>query len=655
MKIKAEVTKYFFSTMFNSVFNFVHHGISSFYFNGYVVFLWKDCSGGYWRRKSESIHQYYKLGSVSLQAKIKLISENPDMVNVKKQILSNRGITDIEGYTHLGTRNLYDFKLLGENKLERIYEKIEQAISENRGIYILVDTDPDGYCSAAILYNYIFKDLGYINVDYYLNEGKAHGLNKDNVNYFMGKDKGLIFIPDAGTNDTEYCEVLARKHDVIILDHHEKDKENPFAVIVNPQICDYPNKALCGAAVVYKCLQYLDEKYNERWANQYLDLVAVAMISDVMDLRELESRFLVVRGLMNIENKFLKAIIKKKSFDMSSTVCPNAFDISFYVTPVINACIRMGDEHERDLLFRAIIEDDRGEKFKYMPIKTKNNPNPEETTESFYSYVTRTAISLKSEQDRLCEKEALNIIEYLEQNESKSHNKIVILNETGFKPELLGVLANKLANLLKKPVILLRNDNIDKDLSTFCGSARNCQNSYIHDLRKDVNDSGTVISAAGHGAAFGVEIINSNIPKLIDYFEKKYANVDTSATYFVDYWLDGELPFSLVKNIDEMKALFSSFVEEPYIAIDNILVDVADIKVKISKSGAQNKRFTFVHNNIEFVKFKLPESDKVLNMIDGLLDFEILSFNLVGKAKVNMFCGKATPQFIIDDYEVKVI
>ena len=584
-----------------------------------------------------------------MKSNIKLINENSDLDNVKKTILTNRGIENIEEYITLGTKNLHDFRLLGEDVLKKAYELFHWAVSFETPIFILVDTDTDGYCSASMLYSYITKDIGYKNVEYILNHGKNHGLTQETVSYLLEKPRGLLFIPDAGSNDIEFCKGISVKHDIVILDHHDQDVENTYAIVINPKTSDYPNKNLCGAAVVYKFLQYVDDEYFEIWSNQYLDLVAVAMVADVMDLRELESRFLVTRGLMNVENRFLKAIIEKNSFNISSSDCPNATDVAFYVSPVINACIRIGSNEEHDLLFRAFIEDDRGETFKYKPRKSKNNPEPVEIDEDYYSYVARNCLNLKGKQDRMCEKESSRIVSHV----SNDNNKIVILNESDFIPELLGVLANKITNQIKKPVILLKNANDAERPNLFSGSARNYKNSYVYDLREDVSSSGLVVKAAGHSSAFGVEMLGQNVSKLKAYFNTLYENIDTARTYYVDYWLDGEVPFSLIQNINEMKALFSNFVEEPYVACDNIEIAMENIEIKTSTSG--NKWFTFNKGNIEYVKFKLPEDDQVLELIDNLFDTDILVFNVVGKTKVNMFGGKITPQFIIDDYDVKVI
>ena len=96
--------------------------------------------------------------------------------------------------------------------------------------------------------------------------------------------------------------------DIIVLDHHEREEDNPYALIVNNQCSkDYPNKQLCGGGIVYRWLQALDDYYWNEFADDYLDLVAFSNISDVMDLREYETRYLVDCGLLNIKNKFLKA------------------------------------------------------------------------------------------------------------------------------------------------------------------------------------------------------------------------------------------------------------------------------------------------------------------------------------------------------------
>ena len=105
------------------------------------------------------------------------------------------------------------------------------------------------------MYLYL-KEYGYPNVTWNCHEKKIHGIYKEELEQF---DYDLLIVPDAGTNDTEKCESLVKKgKEIIILDHHEKEIDNPWAIIVNPKTCDYPNKEISGAIVVHKFCEVLD-------------------------------------------------------------------------------------------------------------------------------------------------------------------------------------------------------------------------------------------------------------------------------------------------------------------------------------------------------------------------------------------------------------
>ena len=255
----------------------------------------------------------------------------------------------------------------------------------NKGkIEILVDEDPDGFCSAAMMYSYIKK----MNADYPVNyilhtRAKAHGLDDDIV---ISDDTKLLIIPDAGTNDTEQCRELSEKGiDILILDHHESEEKNPYALIVNNQMSDnYFNKDFCGAGVVYKFLQALDAETWNEFADDYLDLCALANISDVMDMRSFETRYITNLGLLNITNKCFQALIKAQDYSINGKV--NIHNIQWYITPILNGMIRIGLSDEKELLFRAFIEKD--EFFEYKKRATKNKP-VETIQESIYDRAAR--------------------------------------------------------------------------------------------------------------------------------------------------------------------------------------------------------------------------------------------------------------------------
>ena len=242
-------------------------------------------------------------------------------------------------------------------------------------IGILIDEDVDGFCSGAMMYNYIKKMNDKYPVKYILHgKAKSHGLSSDVI---IPNDIKLLIIPDAGTNDCIQCNKLFEEDsiDTLILDHHEQELskiQNKYSVIVNNQMSDnYSNKDLCGAGIVYKFLQALDDFYWNDFADEYIDLCALANISDVMDMRSYETRYYVHKGLSNIKNKCFQALIEAQNYSMNGHV--NMHNISWYITSVINGCIRYGSSEDKELLFRAFIETD--EKFEYKTRAKKNLPS----------------------------------------------------------------------------------------------------------------------------------------------------------------------------------------------------------------------------------------------------------------------------------------
>ena len=141
---------------------------------------------------------------------------------------------------------------------------------------------------------------------------KAHGLSDD---VKILSDIDLLIIPDAGTNDKSAIKKINEDGiDILILDHHELEEKYRQedlifdddlsgliyeTVIVNNQMSNnYSNKNICGAGVVYRFLQALDEENWNEFADDYLDLCALANISDVMDMRSFETRYLTDMGLL---------------------------------------------------------------------------------------------------------------------------------------------------------------------------------------------------------------------------------------------------------------------------------------------------------------------------------------------------------------------
>lgn len=568
---------------------------------------------------------------------------NNDTSNVLKEVLKNRGIEDY--YTYL---NLDESVVEPYHNLDNISNAVDLFMSHFNSkdkIGILVDSDPDGFCSAAMMYLYIKKMDENYPVDYILHErAKAHGLSDDVI---IPKYIQLLIIPDAGTNDNERCKELSVNGvDILILDHHEKEEENSYATIVNNQISEnYSNKNLCGAGVVYRFLQALDEENWNEFADDYLDLCALANISDVMDMRSFETRYLTNLGLLNINNKCFKSLVNAQDYSMGGKI--NVHNVQWYITPILNGMIRIGSNEEKELLFRAFIEQD--EFFEYKKRATKDKP-AETIQESIYDRAARLCKNAKSRQDKQKEKSVLQIAEIVEQ--ISKEDKVVMIDTSDILDNgLTGVVAIKIAEMFNKPCILL-NKFLDKKTGkiTYGGSARNIDHSPI-DSFKDIVNSTNILDGRGHANAFG--IVGLDIDKKDDALSKLndiLQDVEYDSTYRVDFIMDiDDVSIKIVTDLARLEDIIGQGIEESMVAIENISLT----KDRFEIFGKNEDTISFMIDDIKYIQFRCKEGNHLYDWLQNAWDEnDRVTFNIVGKPSINEYNGVRTPQIIIEDVVV---
>ena len=200
-----------------------------------------------------------------------------DSLTAVEQVLANRGIKpeNIEHYLNTTNKDILDPKLI-MNMREGATMLIKH-INQGNKILIQVDSDCDGYTSAATLINYLnclFPSFVQNNIYYRIHTGKQHGIILDTI----PADVKLVIAPDSSSNDYEEHTYLKENGvDVLVIDHHEADEISSNACIINNQLCDYPTKSLSGVGMVYKFCSFIDELLNVNYANQFLDLVALGI------------------------------------------------------------------------------------------------------------------------------------------------------------------------------------------------------------------------------------------------------------------------------------------------------------------------------------------------------------------------------------------
>jgi single-stranded-DNA-specific exonuclease len=468
-----------------------------------------------------------------------------------------------------------------------------------------------------------------------LHPGKEHGLSKDFVNSVTVEDFQLVIVPDAGSNQHEEHKILKDKGiDVIVLDHHEAHERSESAIVVNPQLDSYPNKQLSGVGIVYKFCKALDVFLDSYIAEDLLDLVSLGMVADMVDMREFETRHLIMKGITKINNPFMKALIERQSYSLKDGVTPTG--LGFYIAPMINAIIRVGEPEEKEMLFKSMLE-----KYAYNKVpSTKRGAKPGEE-ESFVEQAVRQGGNIRNRQNRMRDT-GLETINQIIQEQSLDKNKIIIV-ETGdiIDKNLSGLIANQLMYKYQRPVLLLRNTGD----GLFQGSGRGYDRSDLSDLKTFLNDSDLVKYAEGHSNAFGIGITDENREQLVNYSNEELKDMDFSPRFLVDFiFVADDVRFQDLMDIGNMKDVWGKGLDECMIVIKGIKVT----KDKVTLMSAnQNPTLKIQDKHLTLIKFKSSEAEFKKLATDGFVEIDI-----IGKCSINEWNGNITPQILLEDYQI---
>ena len=577
------------------------------------------------------------------------------------EVLKSRGIDNPSHYLNLTDDDIFDGMLL-KNMYGGLC-MLKWHIDNGSHIHIIADCDDDGSTSFAIMYQYIKKLNPNQNITFHMNEGKKHGIIKKYLDGYL-ENEMLLIAPDCGTNDREEVEKILDEYDldILCLDHHLKDApidifEN--VVLINNQDGEYPNTTLSGAGVVYKFIKEYDKASGNNYADEFLDLMAIGIIGDAMDLRNYETRRLVDKGLANINNKFIQEILmsrdysKPKTFEEMDKSNINIKTIAWQVVPLINGCIRSGTNEDRMVMLEALIG--KEEMVEYQGRKVKG-VLPPPVLESFQKHALRVCTSVKGKQDRAVKK-SMEAIEKDISDEYLKDNKIVIYDASNIEDlsaEFSGLVSGKLAssNRIKRPVFLLRK----KDDNTYGGSARNYSLFEEQDTRSILEESG-LGHGAGHSSAFGLEIPIENIDKVQEYFNDKFKDIKIEDVYNVDYKISlPRLKEKDIITIGKYSNIFgSNTLQKPTFVIENVEIPVEKIGLLGSKRNflkmektIADKTFTFCKNsNQEEYDTILGRDKKGIGKAK-----KSVTFNFIVEFSVNKFNDKENGQIDIVCFDI---
>lgn len=541
----------------------------------------------------------------------------------------------------LNPYNLENINFAANSLLNHLHKKSK--------ILFVVDCDADGFTSSAILWLYIKQIFPEADLEFTVHEHKQHGLD-DKVDWIIDEARwDLVILPDSGSYDVEeHLQLGELGMDILVLDHHEQlydTKGNPIistfpnVTVVNNQLSpNYANKSLCGAGVVYKFCEVLDDKLGIKLAKNYIDLVALGEIADVMDRTNIETNYLMMEGLKNIHNEGFRTLIESQAFSLKDkAVSPyiglTPIDIAFYIAPLINAITRVGTIKEKETMFYCFIEPNKAVPSTKRGAKTGDIEYAAEQT-------ARIGKNAKARQDRLKE-QALGVIDFKIQKDGLADNNIIIVELDAcdnIPQELTGLVAMNVVSKYHKPVMIGRR-NYDNEIQ---GSIRSDGNfAGLPSFKKFLEESGLVNYTAGHDNAAGWGLNGEKLQSLIKYANTHLNASDFENCYTVDYILDGnDYNEDLLMTLAAHPEYFGNHIDEATVVVKNIPL------MNVMPMGTNKDSMKISYNGIDYVKFK----DEAF--VEEILKDRTKKLTIYGRPNRNEFNGMVSTQVFITDYEL---
>ena len=519
----------------------------------------------------------------------------------------------------------------------------EELSKPNAHMFVQVDSDTDGYTSSAVLINYVKRNFPHVKVSCALHPGKEHGIVPSKVE----DDVNIVFIPDAGSNNyEEQKELIARGKKLIILDHHEVlNYEDTGAILVNNQFSpSFDNKNLSGVGVVYMFIKAMDARYfAEGISDDFLDLTAIGIIADAMNMTSVGNNYIAYHGLQNIKNKFIQQLAIKQSRGIKNPSCLTKTDVAFYIAPVINGVIRSGAPEDKLIVFRALVDENSTDMF-------ETTYRGETRSETLYEYAVRMASNAKSRQDSAKKKSFEWLCGEIRTKGLDKDNLIIVTLDAKqslkVSANVTGLIAMELVKEFNKPCLVLRETEYEGK-TMFGGSGRNGNFYGLPSLLDFLLESKLVEYVGGHHNAFGVFILPENVQRLRDYANKTLnPQIFDDKVFEVDYWfhtgekIDKDMLFDFAACGD----IWGNGLPRPIFAFDFNFTP-ADIQVM----GAAGDSVKIKHDGVDFVMFKSAETVK------KLLELKNGHVQIVGSPSLNEWMGRRNIQIMIDDLEVEGI
>ena len=563
--------------------------------------------------------------------KISIIENENNIPKLLAKILAGRKIisSDVESFLNPEVNKL----LINPSKLfdlDRAVDFITKCMSRRETIGILGDYDVDGATSSSILK--LFFDNYNVQTEIYIPDRlkEGYGPNETAIDFFNNKGINTFITVDCGATSIEPLNYASLKGmNCIIIDHHKVDNDLPECYAhINPsreEDCSNLNDlAAVGLTFIFVVglRRAIREKnifpeIQEPSLKQYLDLVALGTVCDVVQLKGLNRAF-VKEGIDIISRKPRLGIEGLKSISGSKDI--GVTELGYRIGPRINAAGRTGSS---DLGFRLLTSRNEDE---VLAISERlNNLNNQRQN------IEETVLF-----------EAINNIEanFVDKKLNTIPSSLIVLGEN-WHLGVLGIVAGRLKDKYYRPSFVISSNK-----GKYTGSVRSISGIDVGKLIIKAVNNNLLLSGGGHQMAAGFSLDKDTFDNFKKFCEEEiYSQSNNTILNKINYYddiIDSSNVNRDLYNLINVASPYGQGNPEPQFIIKNAKIDYwsvvgkGHLKVKISNSN---------YGNIDAIAFSskgTPLGDIIMNHSGSLLHF-------AGVIKKNDWQGNKAVQFHIRD------
>lgn len=409
------------------------------------------------------------------------IAEREGLPDIAARVLANRGVTPEAAPAFLRPQlrtTLPDPSCLKD--MDMAAERLADAAEAGETVAVFADYDVDGATSAALLARFLEAAGGKASVHVPDRITEGYGPNEAAFDRFAAEGRRLVLLVDCGTTAfAPLAHAAGLGLECVVLDHHLPEARLPEALaVVNPNRLDETGAlgGLAAVGVVFLLVVAANRALRRRGhyrfrpepdLREWLDLVALGTVADVMELTGLNRTF-VARGLEVLArrgNPGIVALLAAAGVERQ----PGAYHLGFVLGPRINAGGRVG---EAGLGARLLASGDAEEVRRIAEVLERLNGERRQVEAD----VLAAAFAMEPEEGA----------------------PFVLAVGEGWHPGVVGIVASRLVERYRRPALVGALEG-----ARIRGSARSVPGAPIGPAILAARDEGLLEAGGGHDMAAG--------------------------------------------------------------------------------------------------------------------------------------------------------